>query len=187
VQQAAAGDASFESSFRTGSPHRAAGPRDPEFEAPSALNIIRSKRPISGSCAPEAPKGRDRYARSIPRYGLAGEGLCVGYDGGDAVRQRVRCWFRLVKGPLKVSLALIQSEGVRTMGTKTSPTIAEQDISDSYIYLLARLLVTRQQQLDFKEGFKWNELIHRKPGEVDWPNPNLDVAYSEAWVQRPAC
>jgi hypothetical protein len=40
----------------------------------------------------------------------------------------------------------------------------------------------RQQQLDFQEGFKWNSLMHRKPGEVDWPNPNLDVAYSEAWV-----
>ncbi len=60
--------------------------------------------------------------------------------------------------------------------------ISDQDISDAYIYLLGRLLVTRQQQLDFKEGFKWNELVHRKPGEVDWPNPNLDVAYSEAWV-----
>lgn len=60
--------------------------------------------------------------------------------------------------------------------------IADQDISDAYIYLLGRLLVTRQQQLDFKEGFKWNELVHRKPGEVDWPNPNLDVTYSEAWV-----
>lgn len=22
----------------------------------------------------------------------------------------------------------------------------------------------------------------RKPGAVDWPNPNLDVAYSEVWV-----
>jgi hypothetical protein len=68
------------------------------------------------------------------------------------------------------------------MATKATPNIVEQDISDSYIYLLGRLLVTRQQQLDFEEGFKWNELIHRKPGEVDWPNPNLDVAYSEAWV-----
>jgi hypothetical protein len=60
--------------------------------------------------------------------------------------------------------------------------IPDQDISDAYVYLLGRLLVTRQQQLDFQEGFKWNELVHRKPGEVDWPNPNLDVAYSEAWV-----
>jgi hypothetical protein len=61
-------------------------------------------------------------------------------------------------------------------------SVSENDISESYIYLLGRLLVTRQQQLDFKEGFKWNEIVHRKPGAVDWPNPNLDVAYSEAWV-----
>jgi len=60
--------------------------------------------------------------------------------------------------------------------------ISEQEISDSYIYLLSRLLVLRQQQLDFKEDFQWNQLVHRKPGEVAWPNPNLDVAYSEAWV-----
>ena len=66
--------------------------------------------------------------------------------------------------------------------TKISSAISDQDISDAYIYLLGRLLVTRQQQLDFKEGFKWNEIVHRKPGAVDWPNPNLDVAYSEAWI-----
>lgn len=61
--------------------------------------------------------------------------------------------------------------------------LSDQDISDAYIYLLGRLLITRQQQVDFDtEGFVWNELIHRKPGQVDWPNPNLDVAYSEAWV-----
>ena len=63
-----------------------------------------------------------------------------------------------------------------------SPTFSETEISDCYLYLLSRLLVLRQQQLDFQEGFTWNELVHRKPGEVDWPNPNLDVAYSEAWV-----
>ncbi|RJF90326.1 DUF1214 domain-containing protein [Sphingomonas cavernae] len=61
--------------------------------------------------------------------------------------------------------------------------LSDQDISDAYIYLLGRLLITRQQQVDFdEEGFVWNQLIHRKPGQVDWPNPNLDVAYSEAWV-----
>lgn len=70
------------------------------------------------------------------------------------------------------------------MATETlTQTISDQDISDAYIYLLSRLLIMRQQQLDFQEGFAWNELVHRKPGEVDWPNPNLDVAYSEAWVQ----
>lgn len=64
----------------------------------------------------------------------------------------------------------------------TQPAYSDQDISDAYLYLLGRLLVLRQQQVDFEEGFKWNELVHRKPGKVDWPNPNLDVAYSEAWV-----
>lgn len=60
--------------------------------------------------------------------------------------------------------------------------ITEQDISNAYIYLLGRLLVLRQQQLDFREGMTWNRLVHRAPGKVDWPNPNLDVAYSEAWM-----
>lgn len=67
-------------------------------------------------------------------------------------------------------------------GAKASSAVTDQQVSDSYIYLLSRLLVLRQQQLDFQEGFQWNTLVHRKPGEVQWPNPNLDVAYSEAWV-----
>lgn len=72
-------------------------------------------------------------------------------------------------------------------GTPATPAPAkaaysDQDISDAWIYLLGRLLVLRQQKADLAEGFKWNEMIHRKPGAVDWPNPNLDVAYSEAWV-----
>ena len=66
--------------------------------------------------------------------------------------------------------------------SNASAAISDQQVSDAYIYLLSRLLVLRQQQADFQEGFKWNTLIHRKPGEVQWPNPNLDVAYSEAWV-----
>ena len=66
--------------------------------------------------------------------------------------------------------------------TGPSPQAPVNRFTMLYIYLLSRLLVLRQQQLDFQEGFKWNALVHRKPGEVDWPNPNLDVAYSEAWV-----
>jgi len=59
----------------------------------------------------------------------------------------------------------------------------DQDISDAYLYLLGRLLVLRQEHLDFRdEGFKWNEVIHRQPGGVAWANPNLDVACSEAWM-----
>jgi hypothetical protein len=60
--------------------------------------------------------------------------------------------------------------------------IADRDIVEAYEYMLGRLLVLRQENLDFKEGFKWNEIIHRAPGGVDWANPNLDVLYSEAWI-----
>lgn len=63
-----------------------------------------------------------------------------------------------------------------------SAAYSDQDISDAWIYLLGRLLVLRQQKSDLGEGWKWNEIVHRAPGKVDWPNPNLDVAYSEAWV-----
>ena len=66
---------------------------------------------------------------------------------------------------------------------KACPQVSDQDISDAYLYLIGRFLVLRQENLDFKnEGFKWNTVIHRKPGGVAWANPNLDVAYSEAWV-----
>lgn len=64
-----------------------------------------------------------------------------------------------------------------------APRIAPRDISDAYLYLLGRLLVLRQEHRDFRnEGFRWNVFVHRKPGGVMWANPNLDVAYSEAWV-----
>jgi hypothetical protein len=60
--------------------------------------------------------------------------------------------------------------------------LADRDIVEAYQYMLGRLLVLRQENLDFKEGFKWNEIVHRAPGGVDWANPNLDVLYSEAWI-----
>ena len=66
---------------------------------------------------------------------------------------------------------------------KVASGVSDQNISDAYLYLLGRLLVLRQEQLDFQnEGFKWNEIIHRDVGGVAWANPNLDVAYSEAWI-----
>ncbi|WP_029081647.1 DUF1214 domain-containing protein [Bradyrhizobium sp. th.b2] len=88
-----------------------------------------------------------------------------------------------MKTALVVALAMSCLAGVAVaQAPNRAGTPSDQEISDSWIYLFTRILVLRQQQLDFQEGFKWNELRHRKPGAVDWPNPNLDVAYSEAWV-----
>ncbi|QYY29359.1 DUF1214 domain-containing protein [Cupriavidus pinatubonensis] len=65
----------------------------------------------------------------------------------------------------------------------SASTTADQDVADAYVYLLGRLLVLRQEQVDFqKERFRWNEMRHRDVGGVSWANPNLDVVYSEAWI-----
>lgn len=61
--------------------------------------------------------------------------------------------------------------------------LSDEDIANAYVYLLGRLLILRQQRLDFeKGGFEWNKVVNQKVGGVDWPNPNLDVVYTEAWV-----
>ena len=48
----------------------------------------------------------------------------------------------------------------------TIQTIADQDVSDAYLYLLGRLLILRQQQLDFQEGFtRTANLAMRRAGD----------------------
>ncbi|MHA6204891.1 DUF1214 domain-containing protein [Dyella soli] len=81
-----------------------------------------------------------------------------------------------------MSLILVAVFAAAAHGQAVAPLPTDKKVSDSYIYLLSRLLVLNQQQADFDSGFKWNQLVHRKVGDVAWPNPNLDVAYSEAWV-----
>lgn len=62
-------------------------------------------------------------------------------------------------------------------------TIKESEVKEAYNYFIGRLLILRQENRDFKNnGYEWNKLFPRKVGEVAWANPNLDVAYSEAWI-----
>jgi len=81
-------------------------------------------------------------------------------------------------------VALVLSIWGATAGPAQSASarLGDKDIIDAYHYLLGRLLVLRQEHLDLRETFKWNQVIHREPGGVTWANPNLDVAYSEAWI-----
>jgi hypothetical protein len=60
--------------------------------------------------------------------------------------------------------------------------VTDRDIVEAYHYMLARWLVLRQETRDLQAGFRWNELVHRAPGGIEWANPNFDVAYSEAWI-----
>jgi hypothetical protein len=60
--------------------------------------------------------------------------------------------------------------------TDASPAsrTSERDIRDSYLYLLGRLLVLRQEHFDLISGSRWNQLEHRDAG--------LDVVASDAWI-----
>jgi hypothetical protein len=82
----------------------------------------------------------------------------------------------------RLVLAVLAAVGAAGPLCAQPARLADRDIVEAYEYMLGRLLVLRQENLDFKEGFKWNEIIHRAPGGVDWANPNLDVLYSEAWI-----
>jgi hypothetical protein len=63
-----------------------------------------------------------------------------------------------------------------------APNLSDKDINDAYHYFLGRMLILRQEHLDFKAGFIWNRVLHRDPPGATWVNPNLDIVTSEAWI-----
>ncbi len=72
----------------------------------------------------------------------------------------------------------------------TSPALAQPTaslndatIADAYVYLLGRALVDRQEKTDIAEdGVDYNVIKYNPVGAADFVNPNLDVAYLEAWI-----
>jgi hypothetical protein len=71
---------------------------------------------------------------------------------------------------------------VSSAASQPARAVSDRDVVEAYQYMLGRWLVLRQENLDFKEGFKWNQITHREPGGSDWGTPNLDVIHSEAWI-----
>jgi hypothetical protein len=60
--------------------------------------------------------------------------------------------------------------------------LSEKEVVDSYIYILARYLVIRQEHIDLtEEGVDYNVVKYNELGKAEFVNPNLDVAYLEAW------
>ena len=60
--------------------------------------------------------------------------------------------------------------------------LTEQEVVDSYIYILGRYLVIRQEHIDMaEEGVDYNVIKYNELGKAEFVNPNLDVAYLEAW------
>ena len=66
---------------------------------------------------------------------------------------------------------------------ETIPVPDEKTIAEAYTYLLSRMLVIRQELTDLKEpGVDYNVIKYNPLGSSDFVNPNLDVAYLEAWI-----
>jgi len=63
-------------------------------------------------------------------------------------------------------------------------TLPDQEtVADAYVYLLGRALVIRQEHIDLAEaGAAYNRIKYNPVGSADFVNPNLDVAYLEAWI-----
>ncbi len=60
--------------------------------------------------------------------------------------------------------------------------LTEQEVIDSWVYTLARYLVIRQEHIDMaEEGVDYNVIKYNELGKAEFVNPNLDVAYLEAW------
>ena len=79
---------------------------------------------------------------------------------------------------LAVALALV-SVGTPAM----AQPLDKQTVADAYVYLLGRAIVIRQEQTDLKEsGIAYNVIKYNPLGSADFVNPNLDVAYMEAWI-----
>jgi len=59
----------------------------------------------------------------------------------------------------------------------------DEEIVEAFLYLVARYLVIRQEHIDLSEvGVDYNVLKLNELGKAEFPNPNLDVAYLEAWL-----
>ncbi|MGN7800409.1 DUF1214 domain-containing protein [Leifsonia sp. 22587] len=60
---------------------------------------------------------------------------------------------------------------------------SDDEIVDAYLYLFGRLLVARQEKYDIDvEHVGWNTIKYNPLGSAEFVNPNLDVAYLEAWI-----
>jgi hypothetical protein len=70
------------------------------------------------------------------------------------------------------------------MPSKGASSVFDQDdLAETYAYLLGRALVVRQERMDAgAAGFAYNQITYNPLGSADFVNPNLDVAYLEAWI-----
>ena len=83
---------------------------------------------------------------------------------------------------LAIGLLLLVSLVVPIPARAASSALDEQIIADTYVYLIGRALVVRQEHLDVAAQGGYNVAFHNPLGSADFVNPNLGVANTEAWI-----
>ncbi|WP_312942984.1 DUF1214 domain-containing protein [Agrobacterium pusense] len=81
------------------------------------------------------------------------------------------------------ALSALGVTGVSGFAETDARKPSDETIRDAYVYLLGRVLVLRQEQIDRGgDGFAYNQIKYNPLGSADFVNPNFDVAYLEAWI-----
>src|ERR1700751_1981368 len=83
------------------------------------------------------------------------------------------------------NIMLLGRSGAVALGCIASAQepIDKKIVANAYAYLLGRALVIRQDHSDLNEpGIGYNVIKYNPVGSADSVNPNLDVAYLEAWI-----
>ena len=82
-----------------------------------------------------------------------------------------------------VTVAALIGAATSVSAQEKPNNIDDQTITDAYVYLLGRAIVIRQEHIDLQvEGIDYNVIRYNPLGTASIVNPNLDVAYLEAWI-----
>ena len=84
---------------------------------------------------------------------------------------------------LLLALSILLVPGALCPSAHATEPVDDQIVTDAYIYLLGRYLVIRQEKINqdlTKAGY--NTIKYNPLGKADFVNPNMDVAYLEAWI-----
>jgi len=89
----------------------------------------------------------------------------------------------MTKRTLPIIMLLLALSAPFITPAQSAELMDKHTVTDAYVYLLGRAIVIRQEQTDLKEpGIAYNVIKYNPVGSADFVNPNLDVAYLEAWI-----
>lgn len=87
------------------------------------------------------------------------------------------------KKPVRIAFVSALALMLEAIPAARAQLPGQQTVADAYVYLLGRAIAIRQEQTDLKEpGIDYNVIKYNPAGSADFVNPNLDVAYLEAWI-----